>query len=97
MAKNPAAKADAPTGGKPNALQQPLTPSKELAAVIGSSDQLPRGEAVKKVWDYIKSNKLQDAKDGRQINTDAKLAAVMGGEKQISMFQMNKHLAQHLK
>ena len=97
MAKNPSAKADAPTGGKPNALQQPLTPSKELAAVIGSNDQLPRGEAVKKVWEYIKSNKLQDAKDGRQINTDAKLAAVMGGEKQISMFQMNKHLAQHLK
>ena len=97
MASNPKAKADAPTGGKPNALQQPLTPSPELAAVIGSSDQLPRGEAVKKVWDYIKSNKLQDAKDGRQINTDPKLAAVMGGEKQISMFQMNKHLAQHLK
>ena len=97
MASNPKAKADAPTGGKPNALQQPLTPSPELAAVIGSSDQLPRGEAVKRVWDYIKSNKLQDAKDGRQINTDAKLGAVMGGEKQISMFQMNKHLAQHLK
>lgn len=97
MASNPKAKADAPTGGKPNALQQPLTPSPELAAVIGSSNQLPRGEAVKRVWDYIKSNKLQDAKDGRQINTDAKLAAVMGGEKQISMFQMNKHLAQHLK
>lgn len=97
MASNPKAKADAPTNGKPNALQQPLTPSKELAAVIGSGDQLPRGEAVKRVWDYIKSNKLQDAKDGRQINTDAKLAAVMGGEKQISMFQMNKHLAQHLK
>ncbi len=97
MASNPSAKANAPTGGKPNALQQPLTPSKELAAVVGSSDQLPRGEAVKRVWDYIKTNNLQDAKDKRQINTDAKLAAVMGGEKQISMFQMNKHLAQHLK
>jgi len=97
MASNPKAKANAPTGGKPNALQQPLTPSKELAAVIGSSDQLPRGEAVKRVWDYIKANNLQDAKDKRQINTDAKLGPVMGGEKQISMFQMNKHLAQHLK
>lgn len=97
MAKNPSAKATAPTNGKPNALQQPLTPSAELAAVIGSSGQLPRGEAVKKVWEYIKAHKLQDAKDGRQINTDDKLGKVMGGEKQISMFQMNKHLAKHLK
>ena len=97
MASNPKAKADAPTGGKPNALQQPLTPSPELAAVLGSQDQLPRGEAVKKVWEYIRANNLQDKADGRQINTDDKLSKVMGGEKQISMFQMNKHLAQHLK
>ena len=96
MAKNPAAKADAPTNGKPNALQQPLTPSKELAAVIGSSDKLPRGEAVKKVWEYIKANKLQDAKDGRKINNDPKMKAVMGADS-VTMFEMNKHLAQHLK
>lgn len=96
MASNPKAKADAPTNGKPNALQQPLTPSKELAAVIGSSDQLPRGEAVKKVWEYIKANKLQDANDGRKINNDDKMKAVMGKD-QVTMFEMNKHLAAHLK
>ena len=83
-------------GNKPNALQQPLQPSEDLAAVVGGGT-MARGEVVSKVWEYIKANKLQDAKDGRQINTDAKLSAVMGGEKQLSMFQMNKHLAQHLK
>ena len=95
--KNPSAKPNADTNGKPNALQQPLTPSKELAAVVGSSDPLPRGEAVKRVWDYIKANNLQDSKDRRQINGDDKLKAVMGGKAQVSMFEMNKHLAQHLK
>ena len=96
MAKNPSAKADAPTNGKPNALQQPLTPSPELSAVIGSQDQLPRGEAVKKVWEYIKANKLQDPADGRKINADDKLKKVMGKD-QVTMFEMNKYLAQHLK
>ena len=96
MASNPSAKANAPTNGKPNALQQPLTPSPELAAVVGSSNQLPRGEAVKKVWEYIKANKLQDPKDGRKINADAKLKPVLGGNDSVTMFEMNKHLAKHL-
>lgn len=96
MAKNPSAKATAPTDGKPNALQQPLTPSRELSEILGSADKLPRGLAVKKVWEYIKANKLQDAKDGRKINNDAKMKAIMGKD-QVTMFEMNKHLAQHLK
>jgi upstream activation factor subunit UAF30 len=82
-------------GNKPNALQQPLQPSKELAAVVGE-EKLARGEVVSKVWAYIKANKLQNPKDGREILADDKLQKVFGKEK-VTMFEMNKHLAQHLK
>ena len=82
-------------GKKPNALQQPLRPSKELAAVVGK-DPLPRGEVVSKVWDYIKKHELQNPENRREILADAKLEAVFG-KKKVTMFEMNKHLAQHLK
>ena len=92
--KAAAAKGD--TGGKrPNGLQQPLQPSAELAAVVGS-DPLPRGEVVSKVWAYIKANELQNPQDRREILADGKLAAVFGKDK-VTMFEMNKHLARHLK
>jgi len=78
----------------PNALQQPLRPSTELAAVVGSAP-LPRGEVVSKVWAYIKQHELQNPENRREILADAKLAAVFGTKK-VSMFEMNKHLAQHL-
>ncbi|MBP0445902.1 hypothetical protein J8J14_14085 [Roseomonas sp. SSH11] len=81
-------------GNKPNALQQPLQPSDELAAVVGS-EKLARGEVVSKVWEYIKTNKLQNPKDGREILADDKLRAVFGKDK-VTMFEMNKHLARHL-
>ncbi len=83
-------------GKKPNALQQPLTPSPELAAVVGSG-QLPRGEVVKKVWDYIKKNDLQNPQNKREIVADDNLRKVFGGKDKVSMFEMNKHLANHLK
>ncbi|MFY7879657.1 MAG: SWIB/MDM2 domain-containing protein, partial [Lacibacter sp.] len=84
------------TARKPNAaFMKALTPSAELAAVIGSKG-LPRTEAVKKIWAYIKANKLQDAKNKRMINADAKLKPVFGGKAQVSMFDMAKHLAKHL-
>jgi upstream activation factor subunit UAF30 len=68
----------ASTGGqKPNALQQPLQPSKELAAVVGS-EPLPRGEVVSKVWDYIKKHELQNPENRREILADDKLEAVFG-------------------
>jgi chromatin remodeling complex protein RSC6 len=89
------AKTEAPAGKKPNALQQPLTPSKELAAVVGK-DPLPRGEVVSKVWDYIKKHDLQNPENRREILADDKLEAVFG-KKKVTMFEMNKHLAQHLK
>ena len=78
------------------ALLKPLQPSKELAAVVGS-DPLPRAEVVSKVWDYIKKNKLQNPQNKREIMADEKLQAVFGGKNNVSMFEMNKHLAQHLK
>ncbi len=91
-----AAAVDKPkAGSQPNALQQPLQPSKDLAAVVGSG-AMARGEVVSKVWAYIKANKLQNPKDGREILADDKLQKIFGKDK-VTMFEMNKHLAQHLK
>jgi len=84
------------SGKKVNpALMKPLQPSQELAAVVGSKP-LPRPEVVSKVWDYIKKNNLQNPSNKREINADDKLRAVFGKDS-VSMFEMNKHLAQHLK
>jgi len=83
------------SGKKVNpALMRPLQPSKELAAVVGSKP-LPRPEVVSKVWDYIKKHKLQDPQNKREIMADEKLQAVFG-KNRVTMFEMNKHLAQHL-
>ena len=81
-------------GKRPNALQKPLQPSKELAAVVGPGP-LPRGEVVSKVWAYIKQHGLQDPKNRREILADAKLEPIFG-KKKVTMFEMNKHLARHL-
>lgn len=78
-----------------SAFMKPLTPSAELAAIVGTKP-LPRTEVTKKLWDYIKSNNLQDAKDRRQINADAKLKPIFG-KAQVSMFEMTKLVSQHLK
>ena len=88
-------KASSGEGKKPNALQKPLQPSKELAAVVGS-EPLPRAEAVSRVWAYIKQHQLQNPANRREILADDKLAAVFGKDK-VTMFEMNKHLARHLK
>ena len=81
---------------KPNpAFMKALTPSPALAAVVGSSP-IPRTEVVKKIWVYIKANGLQDSANKRMINADDKLKAVFGGKSQVSMFDMAKHLANHL-
>lgn len=78
-----------------SAFAKPLQPSKELAAVVGS-DPLPRTEVVSKMWEYIKKHKLQNEANKREILADDKLAAVFGKSK-VTMFEMNKFLAQHLK
>jgi chromatin remodeling complex protein RSC6 len=77
------------------ALQKPLQPSKELAAVVGS-DPLPRPQMVSRVWDYIKRHDLQNPKNRREILADAKLRPIFGKDK-VTMFEMNKYLSQHLK
>jgi chromatin remodeling complex protein RSC6 len=90
-AKKPAAKR------KPNAaFMKPLTPSVMLASIVGGTP-LPRTEVTKKIWDYIKKNKLQDAINRRLINADEKLKAVFGGKSKVSMFEMTKLVSNHLK
>ena len=90
-AKKPAAKR------KPNAaFMKAMTPSAVLAAVVGANP-LPRTEVTKKIWDYIKKNKLQDAINKRLINADEKLKAVFGGKNKVSMFEMTKLVSNHLK
>jgi chromatin remodeling complex protein RSC6 len=102
--KKPAPKKAAPkkaakkkSARKPSAaFMKPLAPSAALAEVVGSKP-LPRTEVVKKIWVYIKANKLQDKVNRRMINADAKLKVVFGGKAQVSMFDMAKHLSKHLK
>ena len=89
-------KAKAGGDGRANALQKALQPSEELAAVVGGPAPLPRGEVVSKVWDYIKANNLQNPENRREILADDKLRKVFGKDK-VTMFEMNKHLARHLK
>ena len=82
---------------KPNAaFMKPMQPDSALGAVVGNSP-IPRTEITKKIWGYIKRNGLQDAKERRMINADDKLRDVFGGKKQVSMFEMTKLVAKHLK
>ena len=82
---------------KPNAaFMKPMTPTAALAAVIGGN-AMPRTEVTKKIWAYIKKNKLQDTKNKRNINADDKLVKVFGGKKQVSMFEMTALVSKHLK
>lgn len=80
--------------GTTNALQKPVTLSGDLEALIGKGP-MTRAEVTSKVWEYIKANGLQDSKDKRQINPDAKLGAVIGKD-QISMFKMTAAVSKHL-
>ncbi len=73
-----------------------MQPSTALAAVVGGTP-MPRTEVTKKIWDYIKKNKLQDAVNRRLINADDKLRAVFGGKSKVSMFEMTKLVSNHLK
>ncbi len=89
-AKAPAAKKRTPNA----AFMKAMTPSAALAAVIGAKP-MPRTEVTKKVWEYIKAHKLQDAVNRRNINADAKLKAVFG-KPQVTMFEMTKLINGHL-
>jgi upstream activation factor subunit UAF30 len=81
---------------KPNAaFMKPMQPSAALGAVVGNS-AMPRTEVTKKLWQYIKRNGLQDAKERRMINADDKMRAVLG-KGRVSMFEMTKLVNKHLK
>jgi len=101
-AKKPAAKKAAPkkkpaAKRKPNAaFMKAMTPSADLAAVVGDK-AMPRTEITKKIWDYIKKNKLQDSVNRRMINADASLKAVFGGKAAVNMFEMTKLVNKHVK
>ena len=81
-------------GGK--GLAAEVTPSADLAAIVGSTP-IPRSEVTKKVWDYIKANGLQDQQNKRMINADDKLRKIFGGKDQVSMFEMTALVNKHLK
>jgi upstream activation factor subunit UAF30 len=97
--KKTAKKATKKTAGakrKPNAaFMKPLTPSAALAEVIGAK-AIPRTQVVKKLWNYIKSHNLQDSKNRRNINADAKLKPIFG-KATVSMFEMTKLVSKHLR
>ncbi len=90
-------KATAPAKKRtPNAaFMKALTPSPELAAVVGAAP-LPRTEVISKLWVYIKENNLQDPANKRMINADAKLKEVFG-KPQVSMFEMAGLIGKHVK
>ena len=84
------AKGTAARGG----LARPVTPSADLAVITGK-DALPRSEVVSKMWEYIKKNNLQNPENKREIVADDNLRKIFGKDK-VSMFEMNKHLSNHL-
>jgi len=82
---------------KPNAaFMKPVQPSDTLADVVGSKP-IPRTEVTKRLWAYIKKNKLQDQKNKRMIKSDDALKAVFGGKSTVNMFEMTKLVNKHLK
>ena len=99
-AKKSSRKRAAKRGGakrKPNAaFMRPMQLDSALSAVVGSTP-IPRTEVTKKLWQYIKRNGLQDAKERRMINADDKLRAVFGGKGKVSMFEMTKLVSKHMK
>ena len=96
-AKKTVKKAAKKSKRKPSAaFMKPVTPSAALAEVVGSKP-IPRTEVTKRLWAYIKKNKLQDAKNKRTIKADATLKAVFGGKATVDMFEMTKLVSRHLK
>ncbi len=95
-ARTPAKKKGAKKRRPSAAFMKPMQPSATLSEVVGSK-AMPRTEVTKKLWAYIKKNKLQDKNKRTMINADEKLRAVFGGRRQVSMFEMTKLVSKHLK
>jgi chromatin remodeling complex protein RSC6 len=83
------------TGGARGGIAKPVTPSADLAAIVGK-DPLPRSEVVSKMWIYIKEHNLQNPANKREILADEKLKKIFGKDS-CTMFEMNKHLSGHMK
>ena len=82
--------------GRANAaFMAPVNPDAALGAVVGEKP-MPRTEITKRLWAYIKKNGLQDSKNRRNINADAKLKPVFGGKGTVSMFEMTKLVNKHV-
>ena len=82
-------------GAARGGISKPVTPSPELAAIVGK-DPLPRSEIVSKMWEHIKKNNLQNPENKREILADDDLKKVFGKDK-VTMFEMNKHISNHVK
>ena len=80
---------------KNSAFMQPVNVSADLADIVGTGP-MPRTEIIKKIWDYIKKNNLQDPTNKRNINPDDKLAKVFGSKNAVDMFQMTKLVSKHI-
>jgi chromatin remodeling complex protein RSC6 len=96
MADKKTAQTSKKSSGGGGGFSAPLQPDAALAAVIGS-EPMPRTEVTKRIWDYIRTNNLQDPKDKRTIRADAKLKPVFDGKDAVSMFEMTKLVNSHLK
>ena len=83
------------TTTKTGGIHAPVQPSPELGEIVGN-EKLPRSQVISKVWDYIKSNNLQNPENKREILADDKLKKVFGKDK-VTMFEMNKHISGHVK
>ncbi len=94
--KKPAKKAVKKKRKANPALMKPVTPTGPLVAVVGAKPA-PRGQMTKRLWDYIKKNKLQDKVKKTMIHADDNLKAVFGGKKLVSMFEMTKLVSKHIK
>ena len=78
------------------ALSKPLTLDASLEAVVGTGP-MPRTEVVKKLWEYIKKNNLQNPANKRNILADDKLKPLFDGKGEVTMFEMTKLVSGHMK
>lgn len=84
-----------PASGARGGITAPVTPSADLAEIVGKDD-LPRSEIVSKMWEYIKKHNLQNPENKREILADDKLEKIFDSKK-VTMFEMNKHISKHVK
>jgi chromatin remodeling complex protein RSC6 len=96
MAKKKATKKTKAKRKPSAAFMKPMTPSEALSSIIGGKP-MPRTEVTKRIWAYIKKNKLQDSVNKRLIKADAALREVFGGKSVVNMFEMTKLVNKHLK